>query len=408
MTFSSFREFESHLDSLGLFSMQLGLGRMHEAQTRLGIGRPGRAVVHVVGTNGKGSTSGYLEALARGHGLSTGLYISPHLVGVRERIRIDGRVLPEEQWVLAANAVMERCGDVGLTYFELLTVMALLLFERAGLDLVVLEAGLGGTHDATCAVPADLAVMTPVGMDHEHILGPTLADIARDKAGALGACPAVCGLQEPQVLEIFRAASAGRELALLEDCRARGGYLVPTERDPFLLTREHLPGLPPYQLENAALALLAWSMLARTGGWQFDAAMCTQVLGRTRFSGRFCRHGRVLVDGAHNPMGLNALCDALERSGERFDRLVFQAMRDKTQDPAILRRLRALAGEAVIPELGFDRACDPAVLADRFEGGARTAPDLTAALEGKGSILLCGSLYLVGAYYALYPEQLGL
>lgn len=406
MKFAFFADFQAYLDSLGLFSMQLGLSRMHEALARLGLGRPGRVVAHVVGTNGKGSTSGFLDALARGHGLRTGLYVSPHLVSVRERIRVGGRMLPEARWVDAANAVMGACADVGLTYFELLTVMALRIFAEENLDLIVLEAGLGGTHDATCAVAADLAVMTPVGMDHEHVLGPALADIAGDKAGALGRCPAVSGLQSPEVADILGRAAAGHDFLRLEECRTKAGYVISAEPEPFLLTRAHLPGLPPYQLENAALALLAWSRLARTGRWQFDAGVCTQVLGRTRFSGRFCRHGRVLVDGAHNAMGLTALCEALEESGEHFDRLVFQAMRDKLQDPAILSRLKRLADEVVIPRLDLSRASDPQALAPCFGPGARGVQSLAAALETEGSVLVCGSLYLVGAYYELHPEYL--
>lgn len=404
MTFATFAEFAAHLDGLGLFSMQLGLGRMHAALGLMGLEHLPGVVVHVVGTNGKGSTSGFLEALARAHGLATGLYNSPHLVSVRERIRVGGRMLMEDEWLRAANAVMDRCAGVGLTYFELLTVMAMHVFAREGLDLIVLEAGLGGTHDATCAIPADLAVLTPVGLDHEQILGPTLADIARDKAGALGGCPAVTGSQDPGVLGIFRQAGAGAPLWSLDDCRVPEGFRIPS-RD-MLLTAASLPGHPPYQLANAALAALAWSHLAEARGWQFDASLCTQVLGTTRFSGRFRRHGRVLVDGAHNPMGLTALCEALERTGEHFDLLVFQAMRDKTLEPAILRRLRALADRVVIPSLPFERAFDARELAARFGSGATAAQDVKTALAGEGSVLLCGSLYLVGAYYELYPEQL--
>jgi len=404
MTFSTFADFAAHLDGLGLFSMQLGLSRMREALGLMGLERLPGAVVHVVGTNGKGSTSGFLEALARAHGLTTGLYASPHLVSVRERIRIGGRMLCEEDWIVAANAVMARCAGIGLTYFEFLTVMAMHIFAQEKLDLVVLEAGLGGTHDATCAVPADLALLTPVGLDHEQVLGPELADIARDKAGALGCCPAVVGLQEPLVLDIFRQAGALWPLISLEDCRDGQGFSIPGRG--LHLTAGSLSGHPPYQLHNAALAALAWSRLAEARGWQFDSSLCTQVLGATRFSGRFCRHGRILVDGAHNPMGLIALCEALERSGEHFDCLVFQAMRDKTLEPAILRRLQALADRVVIPALALERAFKAHELAERFGPGAEAAGDLRAALAGEGSVLLCGSLYLVGAYYELYPEQL--
>ena len=403
MSFTTFAEFAAHLDGLGLFSMHLGLDRMHAALELMGECLPG-TVVHVVGTNGKGSTSGFLEAMARAHGLATGFYNSPHLVSVRERIRVRGGMVSEAGWLDAANAVMNRCAGVGLTYFELLTVMAMHIFAREGLDLIVLEAGLGGTHDATCAVPADLAVLTPVGLDHEYVLGPDIADIARDKAGALGRCPAVTGLQDSRVLEIFRQAGSAWPLLSLEDCRAPEGFRIPGRN--MFLTAASLPGHPPYQLANASLAALAWSHLCQARGWQFDASLCTQVLGTTRFSGRFCRHGRVLVDGAHNPMGLTALCEALERSGEHFDLLVFQAMRDKTLEPAILRRLQALVDRVVIPGLPIDRAFEARELAERFGPVATAAQDVKTALAGEGTVLLCGSLYLVGAYYELYPEQL--
>lgn len=409
MKFASFSDFSIHLDTLGLFSMKMGLSRMEEALARLDLTTPSMTVAHVVGTNGKGSTSGFLDALARAHGLKTGLYTSPHLVSVRERIRVQGSPLSELRWVAAANRVVGACTDLGLTYFELLTVMACVIFSEESLDLVVLEAGLGGTYDATCAVPADLAVMTPVGLDHENVLGSTLELIARDKGGALGCCPAVTGIQERVVMDIFRTASGAQPLRALEECRTAGGYVVGGHGATFSLSSDLLPSHPPYQLENAGLAVLAWSMLVQGRGWQFDAALCTQALGRARFQGRFCRHGQTLVDGAHNGMGLTALCEALERRGERFGRLVFQSMQDKVLDPVLLKRLAALADEVVVPGLpGVERASAPETLASRFFPCARTSADLQTALECPGSVLICGSLYLVGAYYGLHPEYFDL
>lgn len=404
MRFSSFHQFTAYLDSLGLFSMCLGLGRMENALDRMALARPAGTVVHVVGTNGKGSTSGFLAALARAHGLRTGLYTSPHLVSVRERVRVGGRMLPEERWLGAANAVMARCADVGLTYFELVTVMALHLFRAEGVDFIVLEAGLGGTHDATCAVAADLAVMTPVGLDHEAVLGPGLADIARDKSGALGRCPAVIGAQEPEVRRIFERAGALWPLRDLEEYRTPGGFVFGPEG--VAISAAALPGHPPYQVHNAALAFLAWNTLAGTRGWQSVPGLCTMALEKTRFSGRFRRHGRVLVDGAHNAMGLAALCEALETGRERFQRLVFQCMRDKALPDEALFRLQRLADETVIPRLPLERASEPAELARRFGPGAAVADSLTEALGCDQTVLVCGSLYLAGAYYAAYPEHL--
>lgn len=406
MKFPSFEHFTAYLDSLGLFSMRLGLDRMHAALDKMELSRPESTVVHVVGTNGKGSTSSFLAALAQAHGLRAGLYTSPHLVSVRERIRVDGRLLPEKCWVEAANAVMARCADVGLTYFELVTVMALHLFRAEKVDLAVLEAGLGGTHDATCAVNADLTVMTPVGLDHEHILGPELPDIARDKSGALGRCPAVTGIQNAEVRRVFDHAGRAWPLRDLASHKSPEGFAF--EFADTVISPETLPGHPPYQTHNAALAFLAWDTLAGMRGWKSDPAQCRVTLARTYFPGRFHRHGHVLVDGAHNAMGLTALCEALGREDRHFQRLVFQSMRDKTMPDDMLARLRALADEVVIPALPLERASDPAELARRFGPGAAVADSLAEALAPGKTTLVCGSLYLAGAYYALHPECLDL
>ncbi len=402
MNFSSFDYFQSYLDSLGLFSIQLGLKRMDQALGRLNLTRPKAPVVHVVGTNGKGSTSGFLEAMARAHGLRTGLYTSPHLVQVRERIRINGRMLPETTWMQGANAVLSSC-DVGLTYFEVLTVMAIYFFEEAGLDLIIMEAGLGGTHDATCAISADLTIMTPVALDHEQILGPTLKDIARDKAGALGRCPAVTALQDSQVMDIFLQSTNGEPLECLNTYAQEQGFYFP---GPHLaITPDILGEHPLYQVPNAALAVLAWSTLCTVQGWQFHPDVCTNVLGTTHFPGRFQQHGPVLVDGAHNTLGLQALCDTLEKRQKHFDVLVFQSMQDKVLDQSIFERLARLADMVLVPDLPhLERASQAQELAARFGHKGQVASSLGAALNRSGSILLCGSLYLVGEFYTQHPE----
>lgn len=408
MVFETFADFETYLDELGLFSMQLGLSRMHTSLARLDLTQTPATVVQVVGTNGKGSTSGFLAALAKSHGLQVGLYQSPHLVSVRERIRINGYFVPEHTWLEAANTVLARCADLGLTYFELLTVMALQIFSTARLDLVILEAGLGGTHDATCAIPADFVIITPIGLDHEAVLGPTLADIARDKAGALGRCPAVLGLQDPQAEAILRQAAGQRPLFSLTEPGVADRYAFRMTSSPqsLLLSPSLLPAHPLYQVENAALALWAWKHLAEQCHWSFEASLCIKTLAQTRFAGRFCRHGQVLVDGAHNTQGLTALCAALEARKESFDLLVFQAMMDKILDRAVLDRLKSLARRTVIPALpGLERARDATDLATWLGPDVSIAQNLETALaQTTGTVLLCGSLYLAGAYYALHPE----
>lgn len=180
---------------------------MERILARLGLARPPFFVVQVVGTNGKGSVSTMLTSLAREHGLRVGTHTSPHFVSPRERIVVGGIPLSEDIWVEGARHIFAHGGDE-LSYFELITTLAVVLFARQGVDVAVMETGLGGTWDATTALGADLVLMTPVALDHERVLGTTLAAIARDKAGAIR--PGVPVISAPQlpdaVLEITRAA----------------------------------------------------------------------------------------------------------------------------------------------------------------------------------------------------------
>lgn len=409
MKFASYQDFIHYLDSLGVFSMQLGLSRMETAINRLDLLPSPSLIIHVVGTNGKGSTSGYLEALARAHGLKTGLYTSPHLVSVRERIRVANKLLSEERFLEAANIVMGQCADIGLTYFELLTIMAMVIFGGESVECIILEAGLGGTHDATCAIPADFTVVTPIGMDHEQILGATLLDIARDKAGALGRCPALSGIQEPGVLKLLTEAAAPYSLTSLRDAMRGNGYAFISQGHVLTLHHCDLPGQPEYQLQNAALALLTLAEVCRVRDWQFEPSLCKQALAEATFPGRFHQRGKILLDGAHNPMGLAALCEALEAQNLTFDVLIFQSMRDKTLDQSLLARLADRVEEIVIPAMPeIERAWDAPELAFFFGHGARAVTNVAQALsiaEHKKT-LICGSLYLVGACYAANPDFL--
>lgn len=407
--FSTFADFTHYLDGLGLFSMRLGLERINAALDALDLRIAHAPVVHVVGTNGKGSTAGFTEALARAHGIRTGLYTSPHLVQVRERIRVNGQMLGPDLWLTAANNVMACCADMGLTYFELLTVLAMWLFRERDVELCILEAGLGGTHDAICAIAAQVVAMTPVGLDHEQILGPGLMDIAQDKSGALGRCPAVLGCQPDAVARLFAhvCARTGQKYTELAECATPHGFALPYGTGVLHCSRAMLPAHPPYQVANAALACLVWQEIAAQHGWDVSHERSCQALGRTVFPGRFCQHDTILVDGAHNSMGLSALCQALEQDGRHFDLLIFQSMADKQLDPAVLTRVQALCDRVCVPALpGNARASEASALARYFSCPVQEADSLdqALALAQNGSVLVCGSLYLVGAFYAARPE----
>ncbi|MDR1359397.1 MAG: bifunctional folylpolyglutamate synthase/dihydrofolate synthase, partial [Deltaproteobacteria bacterium] len=184
LSFAGFPALEEYLGGLGLFRMTPGLARISAVLGRLGLIRPPYAVIQVVGTNGKGSASSMLASLARVHGLRAGLHTSPHFLSVRERIRINGAPAQEELWLHLAKRLM-RSGGKELSYFEAVTALAAMAFAETGVQLAVMETGLGGSFDATTALAADLVLLTPFALDHQAVLGPTLKDIARDKAGAI-------------------------------------------------------------------------------------------------------------------------------------------------------------------------------------------------------------------------------
>ncbi|KAB8196153.1 bifunctional folylpolyglutamate synthase/dihydrofolate synthase, partial [Lysobacter maris] len=176
----------------------MGLDRVREVAARMRLGRPARQVITVAGTNGKGSTVAFVEAIARAAGWRVGAYTSPHLLAYNERVRIDGADADDAALVAALEAVEAARGEVTLTYFEHGTLAALRLFEQADLDLAILEVGLGGRLDATNIVDPDVAVITTVDIDHQDWLGEDRESIGREKAGiARGWKPLVLGEDDP-------------------------------------------------------------------------------------------------------------------------------------------------------------------------------------------------------------------
>ncbi len=416
MRFHHFDDVQDHLDGLGLFNMDFGLDRMRKALAALGLDHPPFVTAQIVGTNGKGSTSTFLACLARAHGVKTGLYTSPHFVTPRERIRIDGRMLPESAWPALAERVMQAAP--ALTYFEFLTVLGLLAFAEAGVDFVVLEAGLGGHYDATSAAPVQAVCFTPIGMDHEKILGPTLTDIATDKAQAMRpGVPAFAAPQEEEALACLRRTA-----------QEKGAELHETADLPFPETPLGLAG--PHQRVNARLALAAWTWLASRHGWAQRPEAVASGLAAAHFPGRFQRlpaqglRPPLILDGAHNPHGLRALEQALLDARITPSAVIFSCLADKDVTH-MLPFVRRIAGDAplFVPTIqDNERAMsgeDLARLLAEGRGAARTEAVQRVSLalreaarcvppEGaeQHSVLLCGSLYLLGEFFILHPDAL--
>ncbi|MGJ3523140.1 bifunctional folylpolyglutamate synthase/dihydrofolate synthase [Nitratidesulfovibrio sp. D1] len=417
-SFATYDDVQAHLDRLGMFHMDLGLGRMERVLDALGLAAPPFTVAQVVGTNGKGSTSTFLAAIGTAHGLRTGLYTSPHFVTPRERIRIDGAMLAADLWPGLANRIMAGGGDA-LTYFEFLTVLALLAFREAGVQLAVLEAGLGGAHDATTAVAADVVCVTPIGLDHQAVLGATIAAIAADKAGALR--PGVPAVTAPQ------PSDAMAELRTAAD--ACGAPLHEADDVAKLPSKAELGLSGPHQRGNALLALAAWATLAEANEWESHEDAVRRGLADAWIPGRLQwverpdaaqtatqppLPARLVIDGAHNAHGLAALREALAAQCTRPAVVIFSCLADKDL-VAVAEGVRRLAGDApvLVPTIqGNARAARGEDLAVLLGPTARAVPDITAALREaaalapQGPVLLCGSLYLLGEFFTLRPDCL--
>jgi dihydrofolate synthase/folylpolyglutamate synthase len=367
------------------FGMKLGLERMRELLDALGapdrkLGR----VIHVAGTNGKGSTVAMIAALAASGGARVATYTSPHLSTIRERIVIDGEMISEAQFE-AAYARVAAAGGTDLTFFEQITAIAFVLVADANVDVTVLEVGLGGRLDATNVVDAEVACITGVAMDHEAILGNTLDAIAFEKAGICKAGQAVVigASGEPEGVPLLagHARAAGvREIVVVD----------PEAEIPEVSLRG------AHQRRNAAAAVAAME-LARLP--YFRGALLT-----VRHPGRFEVAGELILDGAHNPHGARALAAALAEQGLR-PVLVLAVSSDKDVR-AIATALLPHVSRVIATRYQQERAMDPEVLAQvlREVGGVpvEAAPDLRSALaaaradQGSGGILIAGSLFIVG------------
>ncbi|MCR5563689.1 MAG: bifunctional folylpolyglutamate synthase/ dihydrofolate synthase [Desulfovibrio sp.] len=414
--FHSYDEIATYLDARGCFHMDMSLGRMEKTLARLALRRPPFRVIQVIGTNGKGSTSSFLSSICRAHGLATGLYTSPHFVEPTERIQINGLSVPGQDWVEPANRLLSVAQD--LTYFEFLTVLALMLFQKAAVDIAVLEAGLGGRHDATTAVDADLLCFTPIAMDHCDVLGDSLETIAHDKADAIRGGTAVCSAQQKQEVRPILQEKARKEHAPL----VFAGEL-PEDGFPAI----GLAGR--YQRVNAGLALAAWRVLApMLGRGNDDVNAQRRGIAEAFLPGRFQRvrgsgsFPPLVLDGAHNPHGTQALAAALKSERVAPSSVIYSCLRDKDwrSSVTILKNVLKPGTGVFVPQMDNSRAEDAAIVASYWkDGGYRAEPvggpdaverAVKAAfshdLGGGKPVLITGSLYLLSAFFGLYPQLL--
>jgi dihydrofolate synthase/folylpolyglutamate synthase len=371
--------------------MRLDLEPMREACARLGHPERAFPVVHVAGTNGKGSVCAMVDAIARAQGKTTGLYTSPHLCRFAERIRIDGEPIDDDR--LAAHLDAALAARPELSFFETATLAAFLAFRAARVDVAVLEVGLGGRLDATNVVRAPrAAAITRIALDHTDRLGKTLVEIAREKAGiAKAGVDILLGPMEPAVRR-----------AIDEVAYAHGATTSSVEDEITRMTR----GLGLAGEHQAMNARIAAALAERIGA---STIAIEDGLADVSWPGRLERVGDVLLDAAHNPDGAQSLAAYVRTLGVPPAQvvLVFGALADKDWAP-MLDTLAPLAVRRVYvaPQGASRNAVDPATMAARHKGTtAATVEQALADARGAGAaaapagsrlVVLCGSMVLVG------------
>ena len=395
------------------------------------LDRPDRAfpILLVGGTNGKGSVSAMLDALFQAHGRRTGLYTSPHLVRPGERIRLFGADISPRDLDRLLVQVRDACERPGRhaalatqpSFFEVMTAAALLAFRDAAVDLAVLEVGLGGRLDATNATEPVVSTIVTVDLDHTAQLGDTLAAIAAEKAGIIRRSRAlVSGVRQREALAVLRARCATMSATFIDARTAvgiedgpRGTFSLRTPVAEYDDLRLPLPG--SHQRENARVAAATLEAAAGALGFEIRPAAVRDGLAATRWPGRLqIVPGRptLLLDGAHNPAGAEALAVHLaERaaSGEPKPMLLFGSMKDKDL-AGMLRPLSPHVARMIATRPDIPRAMDSGELAKAAsELGleAEAVPGAAAALErarvlagDDGLVLVAGSLYLIGEVLA--------
>ncbi|HEX6953552.1 MAG TPA: folylpolyglutamate synthase/dihydrofolate synthase family protein [Agromyces sp.] len=407
------------------------------------LGDPHRAapVIHLTGTNGKTSTSRMIESILRAQGLRTGLLTSPHLVRFTERIRIDGEPIADEAvarvWeeilpvLELVDAELTGRGEEPLTFFEALTVLAFAAFADAPVDVVVLEVGMGGEWDSTNVADGQVAVITPIALDHEQRLGRTVAEIARTKAGIVKQDAAVVtAFQAPEALEVLHEVAASKDatvaveggaFAVLDSRVAVGGQLVTIRGLAGEYRDLALPLYGRHQAENAALAIAAVESFLGGAVRLADDVVETGLGGATS-PGRLhpiSVDPTVLVDAAHNPHGAAALVEALGEYFD-FDELVFVlgVLGDKDAT-GIVRALAPTGARFVVTQSESDRAIAAGELAatvasivgpervdvvERLDDALDEARDWATRGEKRG-VVVTGSITLVGDAMAIADDR---
>ncbi len=397
---ASYREALAWLFATQRFGIKLGLENTHRLLAALDLPRPNERIIHVAGTNGKGSVCALLDAVCRAAGYRTALFTSPHLITFRERIQVDGEMISEEDVTRGLTKIRELVAawEPHPTFFEITTALALDYFRERKAEIVILETGMGGRLDATNAVQPIVSVLTPIDLDHQKWLGATLPEIAREKAGIIKpGVPVVSALQPPEAERVIR------------DRAAELGAPLDFVRQPLLRLPVALGGT--HQKENAALALSA----LHTAEIEVNEEAIARGLATAVWPARFQRwETRTIIDGAHNPAGARILAQTWRETFGDQQATVILAVLEEKDVAEICRALAPIARRWLLPAICSARALRPGELRLTIRDQAPEAP--AAVFDSFGEaweeaerdaapILIAGSLHFAGEALAFLSGQ---
>lgn len=410
-----------YLETRLMFGMVPGLTSTRKICEVLGNPEKKFKTIHVVGTNGKGSTSFYLAGVLQAHGLKTGLYTSPHLVNLRERIRVNDLPVGESDLDRLILQVRDAAKSVNVepTFFEVLTIVAFLYYAEQGIDVAVLEAGMGGRLDSTAVADGNVAVVTSIGLEHTEVLGSTESAILKEKMCVVGeTCEAAGG-------KIFVLGGLSKEL--LEDGRELAKKLGASVRVPEIRDDIVLPNLGRHYVENASLSLAAAAIflngrVGSLGGCGYSDSIALDCLKNRSWAGRMQKlmdgagNVRVILDGAHNSHAVRRLVQTLAQyyPGKKFH-CVFGALKDKDVGE-MLKLMSPYVSHWHITRTPYPRFRELSDLRSELAGlGLNVASegeldreyidDVMHDLVEDEPLLITGSLYMIGASIELLKND---
>lgn len=426
----NYEESIAYLEAAASFGIKPGLERIQAILAKLDHPETAYKVIHVTGTNGKGSVVAMITSVLENATLKIGRYVSPHLIDYTERIYVGGHDISKEDFAKAATVIRQAAEEViaegveAPTEFELLTAMAFWYFREQKVDYAVMEVGMGGLYDSTNVMVPVVSVITNVAMDHEKYLGKNLEEIAHQKAGIIKeGIPVVTAAQHVPLKQLKKEAHEkkarlyfyGRDFEIDSRSKYGPGQVVVVKRKDMPKELENsllfVPFVGAHQAVNAAVATMALSIIMKQDN-RVNENDLREGLARAKWKGRFEIHtiaGKTYVmDGAHNPAGAEALKEALEEQYPDKRRiLVFTSLQDKDTETVIQLLIRkgdrVFLCEAPTPRTRKPEDIEAMIKAQAIDAACTAEPSVEAALEAaskeatdKDVVLICGSLYILG------------